>query len=239
MNVLITLCGRGGSKGIPGKNIRSMNGKPLLAYSIEHARKFLKYFPSDIALSTDSEQIKEIAALHGIHTEYTRPSELANDTAGKISVIRHLLNFEQERRKKLYDYVLDLDFTSPLRTIEDLLKGFELLRNDENAYNLFSVSPANRNPYFSMVEQAENGYYNLVKKLSAPVKSRQTAPQAYDMNGSFYFYRKKFFETVVDSAVTENSLVYVMPHICFDLDHPVDFEFMEFLLKENKLGFTI
>jgi CMP-N-acetylneuraminic acid synthetase len=239
MDLLITLCGRGGSKGIPGKNIRPMNGKPLIAYSIEHARKFAEQFPADIALSTDSGQIKEAAAFYGIQTDYIRPAELANDTAGKISVIRHLVNFEQERRQKLYDFVLDLDLTSPLRTIDDLLKGFELIRKDENAYNLFSVNPASRNPYFSMVEKAGNGYYSLVKKLSAPIKSRQTAPQAYDMNGSFYFYRKSFFESNAESAVTERSLVYVMPHICFDLDHPVDFEFMEFLLRENKLDFTL
>ena len=90
-----------------------------------------------------------------------------------------------------------------------------------------------------MVEQNEVGYYGTIKKLPEGVFTRQAAPKVYDLNASFYFYRKTFFDNKSRSAITDKSLVYVMPHICFDLDHTIDFEFMSYLLENNKLGFEI
>ena len=88
-----------------------------------------------------------------------------------------------------------------------------------------------------MVEQDENGYYRLVKKGN--FLTRQSAPAVYEPNASFYFYRRAFFDQQNPATIGSRSLVYVMPHICFDLDHPVDFEFMEFLVSNNKLGFEL
>lgn len=237
MNILITLCGRGGSKGIPGKNIRPLNGLPLIGYSINAAKKFSAVFPADIALSTDSEEIKTAARSFGVVTEYTRPTALATDGAGKVETIADLLMFEERHRAKKYDVVLDLDLSSPLRTQEDLLAAFDILRKDPKAVNLFSVNPANRNPYFNMVEKNAEGYYSLVKR--GEFVTRQSAPPVYDLNASFYFYRREFFDRQVRSVFTERSLVYVMPHVCFDLDHALDFDIMEFLLANNKLGFSL
>ncbi len=236
MNILITLCGRGGSKGIPGKNIRPLNGLPLIGYSINAAKKFSAEFPAEIALSTDSDEIKVAARSFGVETEYTRPPALATDGAGKVETIADLLEFEERRRGKRYDVVLDLDLSSPLRTHEDLAEAYRLLRQDPNALNIFSVNPANRNPYFNMVERNAEGYYSLVKK--GEFVTRQSAPPVYDLNASFYFYRREFFDRQLRSVFTERSLVYVMPHVCFDLDHALDFDIMEFLLANNKLGFT-
>jgi CMP-N-acetylneuraminic acid synthetase len=236
MNILITICARGGSKGIPGKNLRAIKGKPLIAYSIDTANRFAKKYDACIALSTDSTEIKKIAEEYGLPTAYTRPPELATDTAGKKDTISDLLRFEEKERKIKFDYVLDLDVTSPLRSFDDLVPAFAILREDEHAVNIFSVNPANRNPYFNMVEQKENGYYGLVK--TGDFVTRQSAPKVYDLNASFYFYRRRYFDEPL-AVINDRSLVYVMNHICFDLDHPLDFDFMEYLLVNNKLDFTL
>ena len=237
MNILITICARGGSKGIPGKNIRPLNGKSLIGYTIDTANRFCQKYNCDIALSTDDALIKQAALTFGLDTNYYRPDALATDGAGKIDTIVDILQYEENLRAKKYDYVLDLDVTSPLRTVEDLELAFELIKNDANAYNLFSVNQANRNPYFNMVEQQPNGYFGLVKK--AQFHTRQSAPAVYDVNASFYFYKRTFFEEKHKSAVTDRTMIYVMPHLCFDLDHPIDFDFMEYLLTSNKLGFDL
>jgi CMP-N,N'-diacetyllegionaminic acid synthase len=239
MNILITICGRGGSKGIPGKNTRLLNGKPLIAYSIEHARQFAKHHPADLALSTDSEEIKSIAAQYGLVTDYTRSAELANDVAGKVDAIRNLVEHEQEKRDVQYECVLDLDISEPMRTVDDLLNGYKIFLDQPEAYNLFSVSKAVKNPYFNMVEKKEDGYYALVKQGDERFMSRQTAPAVYELNASFYFYRQNFFTANLRSALTEKSLIYLIPHTCFDLDHTVDFDFLEYLVKENKLDFQL
>ena len=129
MNVLLTICARGGSKGIPGKNIRPLNGKPLLQYSIETARAFAQTLTScGLALSTDDEKIRETAAAAGLRTDYLRPAALGSDTAGKIDVLSDLLKYEENRAGIKFDYLIDLDVTSPLRTVEDLHAAFQKLR---------------------------------------------------------------------------------------------------------------
>ncbi len=237
-NILITLCARGGSKGIPGKNIKLLNGRPLIDYSIQHALLFSEKIQGvDIALSTDSEEIKKVARECGLTTKYHRPDFLSNDTAGKVDVLYHILQHEEEARQKKYDYVLDLDVTSPLRTTEDLLKAFQTIESNTEALNIFSVSKAHKNPYFNMVEKKDDGFYKLVSK--SDVKSRQAAPVVYEMNASFYFYKKEFFTRDHKSAITENSLVFLMDHICFDLDESLDFDIMDFLISNNKLDFSL
>lgn len=240
MNILITLCARGGSKGIPGKNIKLIGGKSLIAYSIDLANKLKAEWNVKIALSTDDSKIKEVAATHGVLTEYVRPEYLAIDVAGKIDTIKDLLLYEEYLVGSKYDFVLDLDVTSPLRTVDDVKKALELMIANSEAKNLFSVNNAARNPYFNMVEENGNGFYSLVKtKPDGNVMTRQSAPKVYDLNASFYWYRRSFFDTNSKSAITDKSLIYAMDHICFDLDHPVDFLFMEYLLQNDKLDFEI
>ena len=236
MRTLITICARGGSKGILGKNIRQLNGRPLIAYTIEIANAFIQKFGGDISLSTENREIKRIAENYGLSTEYQRPDDLATDDAGKMAVIQDLLVYEESNRKIKYDLVLDLDVSSPLRNLSDLTAAFELISNDSQALNLFSVNPANRNPYFNMVEQQKNGYYGLIKK--GVFLTRQSSPEVYDLNASFYFFKREFFEEGC-STINDRSMIYIMPHICFDLDHPIDFDFMEYLLTNNKLGFDL
>jgi CMP-N,N'-diacetyllegionaminic acid synthase len=240
MNILITLCARGGSKGIPGKNIKLIAGKSLIAYSIDLTTKLKAKWNAKVALSTDDSEIKSVAAAHGVLTEYVRPECLATDEAGKIDTIKDLLLYEESLVDYEYDFVLDLDVTSPLRTLEDVEKALELMIAIPEAKNLFSVNNAARNPYFNMVEENANGFYSLVKtNPDGSVMTRQSAPKVYDLNASFYWYRRSFFESGSKSAITDRTLIYAMDHICFDLDHPLDFLFMEYLLQNNKLDFEL
>ena len=240
METLITICARGGSKGIPGKNIKPIAGKPLIGYTIEQAKKLSEKINATIIISTDDELIKKTAEEFGIFTDYVRPDYLATDAVGKIETIEDAVKYEESKSNKRFDFVLDLDVTSPLRTIKDLEDALQLMADNQEAYNLFSVNTAARNPYFNMVEKNSEGYYGLVKtNANGTVMSRQAAPEVYDLNASFYWYRRSFFELETKSVFTKKSLIYVMNHMCFDLDHPVDFLFMEYLLKNDKLDFEL
>ncbi len=237
--ILITICARVGSKGIPGKNIKLINNQPLIAYTVSCAKQFEKYYNATIALSTDSLEIKSEAEKLGIFTEYIRPEHLSNDSAGKVDAIRDILFYEENKLNSQFDILLDLDVTSPLRNFSDLKKGYEILTADKDCITLFSVNEANRNPYFNMVEQNEDGYISLSKTSKTGFLTRQSTPKVYDVNASFYFYKRKFFDLNSKTPITDRTKVYVMDHFCFDLDHPVDFEFMEYLIVNNKLDFDL
>ncbi|MCM1719092.1 cytidylyltransferase domain-containing protein [Bacteroides ovatus] len=239
MKILVTICARGGSKGIPGKNIKVINGRPLIWYTIQTARQFQKEVEGvDIVLSTDSEEIIKVANECGLKSDYKRPDYLANDTCGKVDAIKDaVLHYEAQFNQK-YDYILDMDVTSPLRNVDDLKAALEIFEKETGAINLYSVSPASRNPYFNMVEKKANGFYNLVKDDVLSL-SRQTAPVVYEQNASFYFYRREFFDLGYKSTDTDRSTIYLVPHICFDLDNPLDFEIMSFLLEKDKLDFNL
>ncbi|WP_295127396.1 acylneuraminate cytidylyltransferase family protein [uncultured Chitinophaga sp.] len=239
MSLLITICARGGSKGIPGKNIKKVMGRPLIDYSVKIAQAFAARYGGHVALSTDDEEIATVAMECGLESNYRRPAELGTDTAGKIDVINDIVLHEETKVGQMFKYVLDLDVTSPLRTLDDLEKAYRLINENTDALTLFSVNAAARNPYFNMVEQDESGYYRLSKKLPGSVLTRQSAPKVYDLNASFYFYRRAFFDTGKKSPITERSLVYVMDHVCFDLDHPIDFDFLTYLLEHNKLEISL
>lgn len=232
-NILITICARGGSKGIPGKNIKPVGGKPLLAYTIGIARKIAEKHGADIVLSTDSEQIKDVGKEYGLPSDYTRPDYLANDTCGKADAIKDAMLYAENNNGKRYDFIVDLDVTSPIRTVKDIEESIKMLESDSDALTIFSVNPCSRNPYFNMVEHKDNGFYNVV--LGGIYTTRQSAPKVYDMNASIYVYRREALDCEKPKAVTDRSLVYVMDHICFDLDEPADYDYLAYLLDTKKI----
>ena len=235
---MITICARGGSKGIPGKNIKLLNGIPLIAYTINIAKKFASGKRAKIAISTDSIEILNVASKFGVNTNYIRPSELATDHVGKIDVINDLLKYEEKNLNCKYKNILDLDITSPIRCLSDLQKAFDLFSKNHNSLNLFSVNPSNRNPYFNMVEKKQNGYYNLIIN-NGNYFTRQGSPKTYDLNASFYFYKRIFFENNFKTVFTDRSMIFEMNHVCFDLDHNIDFTFLEFLLSIKYFDFEL
>ncbi|WMX16019.1 acylneuraminate cytidylyltransferase family protein [Aureispira sp. CCB-E] len=239
MNVLITICARGGSKGLPGKNVKEIAGKPLIAYSIATANKFAKSYGGKviITLSTDSKEIRTIASEHGLVTDYIRPAALATDKISKTPALKDILKYEEERNQIKFDLLIDFDITSPMRTIEDIETAIKIIENDRNAVNLVTVNTAHRNPYFNMLEEKEDGYFGVSKKTATPFYSRQGAPIVYDMNSSFYIFKRHYFENNYNGSLTDRTLVYKMPHACFDVDSLDDFEYMEYLITTGKWEF--
>lgn len=232
-NILITICARGGSKGIPGKNIKLVGDKPLIGYTIAVAQNVAAKYEADIILSTDSEEIKRVCAGLGLESDYTRPDYLANDTCGKPDAIKDAMLYAERANGKRYDYVVDLDVTSPIRTTRDIEESIRMLKDVPEALTIFSVNPCARNPYFNMVEEKADGFYGVV--LGGKYKTRQSAPKVYDMNASIYVYRRAALDCGNPKAVTDRSLVYVMDHICFDLDEPSDYDYLAYLLDTGKL----
>lgn len=231
--LLITICARGGSKGIPGKNIKKIAGRPLLDYTASTALKFAHKHQADIILSTDSEDIRKIGMQCGLPTDYIRPGYLANDTCGKPDAIKDALEYAERQNKCKYDMIIDLDVTSPIRTIEDIEHCIVMMEQHPKALTIFSVNPCARNPYFNMVQQRPDGYYGVV--LGGMYTTRQSAPKVYDMNASIYVYRPEALKPEHPRAVTDRSLAYVMNHICFDLDEPADFDYLSFLVETGRL----
>lgn len=231
-NLLITICARGGSKGVKSKNIRKLAGKPLIYYTIKQATEWGR--GKHIVVSTDSEEIARIAKEHGAEVPFMRPQELASDTAGKVAAIRHSLISCEEIFGETYEAIMDLDVTSPVRKVEDLEKAFNLFL-ERKPKTLFSVVNAHRNPYFNMVEEMEDGRVNLCKKGN--FIRRQDAPKVYDMNASIYIYDRNFLLDGNENAVSDNSIVYIMEDESrMDIDSELDFKFIEFLIKENRIS---
>ena len=237
MDILITICARGGSKGVKNKNIKKINGIPLIKYSMNLANKFAAKHNAKITLSTEDKLIKNIAEKLGLTTLYKRPLHLSKDETGKLEVIRHVLLYEENNLNKKFDFILDLDVSSPLRNLDDLELALSLLIEDRNALNIFSVNNAERNPYFNMVEKKKNGYYGLVKK--GIFYSRQSTPKVFDLNASFYFFKRSFFNKKNKPMINSRTLIYETPHICFDIDNQLDFDFMQYLIKNEKLDFNL
>lgn len=232
-NILVTICARGGSKGIPGKNIKPVGGRPLIAYSIDAARAFAARTGAVVALSTDSPAIAAAAAGCGLECGYRRPDTLAGDTCGKPEAIRHLMLWAEKEHNLTFDLVVDLDVTSPIRTVGDIQRCVDMILADPAAKTVFSVNPAARNPYFNMVQPDNDGYCHVV--LGGRYKTRQSAPRVYDMNASIYVYRRAALMCGDPRAVTDRSLAYVMDHICFDLDEPRDYDYLAWLLDTGRL----
>ncbi len=224
--ILVTICARGGSKGVKNKNIRPLAGKPLIAHTIWQALNWGK--AADVVVSTDSPEIAEVAKKYGASAPFMRPAELATDTAAKIPVIRHAL----QQMGNGYDVVVDLDPTAPLRKIEDLNKSLNIFLT-QKAKSVFSVVAAHKNPYFNMVELDGSGFANLSKKLPSGIIRRQDAPKVYNLNASIYVYSPEFLAGAA-TVFSDRSAVYEMDEISsFDIDRELDFKLVEFFINEG------
>ncbi|WP_435162006.1 cytidylyltransferase domain-containing protein [Halorubrum sp. SY-15] len=229
-NVLCTICARGESKGIPNKNLREVGSKPLIAHTIEHAVAWNRQ--TEVVVSTDSEMIADIAREYGATVPFIRPDRLATDTAAKLPVIQHAVTEAEQQFGTTYDYVVDLDATAPIREIEDIDNCFDLVA-DGDAQNAYTVTEADKNPYFNMVELDEMGYASLSKTTESGVVRRQDAPTVYEMNASIYVFERDFL-LQADSVHGNKTKASVMPpERSVDIDRPIDLAFVEFLLENG------
>lgn len=225
MRTISTICARGGSVGVPRKNIRELHGKPLIAWTIEQALAT----PSidAVYVSTEDDEIAEVAASYGAVVPYRRPDELATSAAAKIPVIRHLVEFLESQGEQI-DRIVDLDPTSPLRDVQDIENAVSLLGPDVDA--VITGYPSDKNPYFNMVEQKPEGNYGLVVRSEAV--SRQSAPPVYAMNASIYVWHRQTLEKGLWDGRT---MFYEMPRErSVDIDSELDFTLVDLLMTEAK-----
>jgi CMP-N,N'-diacetyllegionaminic acid synthase len=231
MKRLCTICARGGSKGVKNKNIRLIDGKPLIAHSILQAKASNLF--QCIAVSSDSEQILETAKKWGADYLVHRPDNMANDTAAKIPAIRHCFVHIENLLNVTFDVLVDLDATSPLRNVQDIINSVELLETKKIS-NIITGCPARRSPYFNLVEIEDTGVVKLSKQLKNHIIRRQDAPKSYDMNASIYVWQRKALLSSNDSVFFPDTQLYVMPeNRSIDIDSELDFQFVDFLMNKK------
>ena len=227
MKVLCTICARAGSKGLPNKNIKNLHGKPLIYYTVNHAIKS-KIFDK-ILLSTDSERIKNVALKSGLDFIKFRTKKLSGDKIPKIEVIKQTLTEAEKFYKTRYDVICDLDVTSPLRSLSDIKKSFELFQS-ANADNLLSVCLARKNPYFNMIE-FKNKKISRVKCYNKNLHSRQDAPAVYEMNASIYFWKRNILFSK-NPFFRKKTVLFKMPfEKSIDIDSMSDWKIVKHLMK--------
>jgi CMP-N,N'-diacetyllegionaminic acid synthase len=226
VTTIATICARGGSQGVPGKNIRPLLGKPLIAYTIEQAQACASI--ERVFVSTDSEEIADVARACGAEVPFLRPEELATAEAGKLPVIRHLVDHVQTLGVDV-DRIVDLDPTSPLREIADIDACLALLDTETDV--VLTAYEAEKNPYFNMIEAGPGGGWVLSKTATPPVRRRQDAPGVYSMNASIYVW----WEHSLDAGLFgPRTRLHVMPRErSVDIDQPIDFEFVELLMQRK------
>lgn len=230
--ILVLIAARGGSKGVKNKNIRNLQGKPLIAHTVGQAIRWGK--ADKIVCSTDSEQIAHTAKKYGAQVPFMRPGNLAGDKTGKIPVLRHALIEAERIYKTRFDIIIDLDATAPVRSIDDIEKALKIFR-ESKAKSVFSVTHCHKNPYFNMVEAGNNGFVHLVRKPKVPFVRRQDTPAVYDMNASIYVYSRRYLlDEKTTTAISERSAIFIMDEwSAFDIDRESDFQFIEFLVKKG------
>ncbi len=232
MSRLCTLCARGGSKGVPNKNLRLLAGKPLIAHSLVQARQSGLF--DLLAVSSDSPAILDAAAAWGADLSVLRPAEMATDTAAKLPAIRHCVVAAEVKAGYRFDTICDLDATAPLRSVDDIRGAVALLESGE-ACNVITGMPARRSPYFNLVERDDRGRVHLAKTLDRPVMRRQDAPACFDMNASIYVWRRDALMDGGDGVIGAETLLFVMPEErSIDIDSETDFRFVEFLMAEAR-----
>jgi CMP-N-acetylneuraminic acid synthetase len=219
---------RGGSKGLPGKNIRLLGGKPLIAWSIEHALAVKRI--ERVIVSTDSEEIAAVAREYGAEVPFIRPTELARDDSPEWLAWRHALKYLLDRDGALPEVMVSVPTTGPLRLpidIENCLDEYE----KGNADMVVTVSDAHRSPYFNMVKANADGTVGLVIPPQSAIARRQDAPIVYDMTTVAYVIRAEFVMTHNAPFQGRVRAVHVPPERAIDIDTLLDFQMAEFLLK--------
>lgn len=228
--VLITVCGRAGSKGFRNKNLKVFCGEPLVYYTLSAAGMFCSQRPDlgvDAALNTDSPELRElVAARYPEVVSIPRPEELCGDTVPKMAVFQQTLA-EMERRTGVpYDYLIDLDITSPIRRAQDVAGAFAAAEAREDLDLVFSVAEARRNPYFNMVKVVGD---HVEKVIESPYTARQQAPAIYDLNASIYVFRRDFLANNHTGILWDGKCgIYEMfDSGILDIDSEADYRLME------------
>ena len=228
MNILCTICARKGSKGIKGKNLLKIKNKSLIFYTIDQAQKIKSI--NDIVISTDLKLSPKELKKRSLKVFFKREKKLSNDKVGKVPVIRDALKRAEKYYNKQYEIIIDLDVTSPLRSLNDIKNAISKFINSKSN-NLITLCESRKNPYFNMVEIIKK-VPNLVINSRKTIRRRQDAPKIYDMNASIYLWKRKFLMKS-DNLFSKKTMYYLMPvNRSIDIDNINDFKLVKFYLKK-------
>ena len=221
---------RGGSKGIPGKNKKLLNGKPLIQYSIDYARNFVS--DNQICLSSDSQEIIDIANQLGLKVSFLRPKYLAGDQSSTFDVLKHAIEFFQNNNKNYKNLVL-LQPTSPFRAKKHFEEAYKEV--SEKTDVVVSVTEESQNPYYNVYEEDETGGLKI-SKGSGNYTRRQDCPPVYSINGSIYVFKIEALKKAASFRDFKIIKKYVMEDIYkVDLDTPAQWQYYEYLIANNIL----
>jgi len=230
--ILCVILARGGSKGIPGKNIKDLAGHPLLAYTICEARRS-KYI-NRIIVSSDDDEIREVAVRYGAEAPFRRPEELSTDTAKPVECNLHATKWAEEDGGIKYDYVVELLCTNPFKTVEDIDSAIEM-QIETNADSVIAVMPL-EDHHPIRIKKIVDGKIRDFCLPEIPESRRQDLkPDAYIRNGSIYCMRRDMLEKGIRYG-TDNSRAYIMPRErTVNIDESMDFVIASILMeKEDK-----
>jgi N-acylneuraminate cytidylyltransferase len=230
--LLALICARGGSKGLPRKNLRILGKDPLVVWSIKAAQECGCF--DRIVVSTDDNEIAAVARNYGAEVPFLRPSDLAQDRSAEWLVWQHAIFALEKLDGFKADYLTVLPPTSPFRSVKDVMASIELLYTS-NADIVISVNTAHRSPYFNMIEMTAEGLASLCKKPQKAVVRRQDAPLVFDMTTVCYTARTGFVAS--SSGIFDGKVkAVVVPELrALDIDTSVDLKFAEFLLSQGMI----
>jgi len=227
-DTLFIIPARGGSKGLPRKNIFPLAGKPMICHTIDAARGVTN--DENICVSTDNSEIKQVVEEYGLKVPFIRPAELATDTAGSREVILHAINFYKNQNKR-YSKVCLLQPTSPLRNFRHIQEAFELWNDSLDM--VVSVKESKANPYFNLFEENNQGY--LIKSKEGNYIRRQDAPAVWEYNGAIYIINAKSIYTKPFSKFEKNQK-YVMSQIdSIDVDIEMDIHLINSIINNTNI----
>ncbi len=231
LKTIATICARGGSKGLPRKNVREFGGLPLIVHSISQA--LACPLIDGVYVSTDDDEIARIASSHGALVPYRRPAALATDVSAKIPAIEHLVSFLETSGLDV-ETVVDLQPTSPLRSQDDLTRAITASRADTACDLVVSVTEPSHSPYYTLVEEQADGCVQLSKPMG--YVRRQDLPRVWGLNGSIYVWRRKALALAVAEGFWRVRVcASPMPRErSVDIDDAFDFEFAEWLYTRSQ-----
>ncbi len=229
MKPLVIIPARGGSKGIPHKNIKLLGGKPLICRAIDNARAVAP--DSDICVSTDDSEIIQVVEDYGLKVPFIRPTELVADNSGTYEVLLHALSF-YEQQGRTYDTIILLQPTSPFRRDEDISEALKLYSPDVDM--VVSVTEARANPYYNCFETDSDGFLHVSKGDGKYIR-RQDAPKAWEYNGAIYIINPQSLKRK-SLGEFKRRRMYEMDELhSLDLDTPLDWRIAELLIAENEI----
>ena len=229
------ICARGGSKGIPGKNVREFAGKPLISWTIEQALRVACI--DTVIVSSDSDEILDIARNAGAQWTVKRPQQLASDTSSVHPAIQHALQAFQEETNADFESFVLLQTTSPLRADVDI-EGAVSIWEQYQPGSVVSASPTRHSPYYTILEKRDDGTLVLSKQLEQPLVRRQDSPECWAMNGAVYVFNKaRYFES--PQSLYPDSRLYSMPEErSIDIDSELDWKISEMLFEKMSTSWS-